>query len=93
MSAPTEQHSPHSPADLETVFLLPTSLNADCTAPHTLGQIGYFISYFVHWNILSLCYLPLLSLCYLSITPLTSWPLSILASLLSLLLAQQLRAH
>lgn len=74
MSAPTEQHSPHSPSDLDTVFFLRSSLAADSSAAHILGQIGYFISYFVHWNILSLCFphLPLLSLYYLSITPLTS---------------------
>lgn len=48
MSAPTEQHSPHSPTDLDTVFLLSTSLNADCAAPHTLGQIGYFIYFIFH---------------------------------------------
>lgn len=70
MSAPTEQHSPHSPADLDTAFFLPSSLPADYTAPHILGQIGYFMSYFVHWNTLSLCFphLPLLSFCYLLYT-------------------------
>lgn len=77
MSAPTEQHYPHSLSDIRRRSVLPplSSLTADCTIPHVLGQIGCFMSYFVRWNNLSLCFphlLPL-SLCYLSITPLTSW--------------------
>lgn len=73
---PLSSIPPHSPSDLDTVFFLPSSLDADCTAPHILGQIGYFMSYFVHWNILSLCFPhPSLLLLYYLFTPLTSWSL------------------
>lgn len=91
MSAPTELHSPHSPSDLDTVFFLPSSLTAEYTATRILGQIDYFMSYFV--RTVCPCALTPPPPYYLFITPLTSSLISPFTSPISLLLARQLCAH